>query len=108
VRFTGWDQTEPYRMARVESLPDSESGDADLDAQVTHLHALCSRFKEQGIELPVQFEGYLNQITDIGVLTDLVASTLVADPMIRQSLLEETSIPRRLEKLLAGLKLQLS
>jgi Lon protease-like protein len=108
VRFTGWDQTEPYRMARVESLPDSESGGADLDAQVTHLHALCSRFKEQGIELPVQFEGYLNQITDIGVLTDLVASTLVADPMIRQSLLEETSIPRRLEKLLAGLKLQLS
>jgi Lon protease-like protein len=109
VRFTGWDQTEPYRIAMVETLPSSGEGDAaDLDRQVTHLHALCSRFKEQGVELPSQFEAYLGQINDIGVLTDLVASTLVADPLIRQSLLEETSIPRRLEKLMAGLKIQLS
>jgi Lon protease-like protein len=109
VRFTGWDQTEPYRIARIEPLPNCLPGEsADLDAQVTRLHALCSRFKEQGVELPTQFEAYLNQITDIGIITDLVASTLVADPLIRQSLLEETSIPRRLEKLLAGLKIQLS
>ena len=108
VRFTGWDQTEPYRVARIERLDSTEGQPVDLSAQVTHLHALCLRFKEQGIDLPAQFEAYLNQITDIGVITDLVASTLVADPMIRQSLLEETEIPRRLEKLLAGLKIQLS
>ena len=65
-------------------------------------------FKEQGIELPAQFEAYLNQITNIGVITDLVASTLVADPRVRQMLLEEAEIPRRLEKLLVGLRAQLS
>lgn len=108
VRFTGWEQTEPYRIARVERLPSTDGEPVDLSALVTRLHALCSRFKEQGIDLPVQFEAYLNQITDIGVITDLVASTLIADPSVRQSLLEETEIPRRLEKLLAGLKLQLS
>lgn len=108
VRFTGWDQTEPYRVARIERLNSAEGQAVDLSSQVTHLHALCLRFKEQGIDLPAQFEAYLNQISDIGVITDLVASTLVADPMIRQSLLEETEIPRRLEKLLAGLKIQLS
>lgn len=108
VRFTGWEQTDPYRIARIERLPSTEGKPVDLAPQVTRLHALCSRFKEQGIELPAQFEAYLNQITDIGVITDLVASTLIADPSVRQSLLEEIEIPKRLDKLLAGLKLQLS
>lgn len=112
VRFTGWEQKEPYRIARVELLTSKEgvgeNENKDLELKVTQLHALCARFKEQGIELPSQFEVYLNQITDIGVITDLVASTLVADPVVRQELLKELEIPKRLEKLLVGLRLQLS
>jgi len=108
VRFTGWEQKEPFRIATIEKLPSREGDQENLDIQVTRLHALCSRFKEQGIELPSQFEAYLNQITNIGVITDLVASTLVADSRVRQMLLEEVEIPRRLEKLLAGLRAQLS
>lgn len=108
VRFTGWEQTEPFRIARIEEIPGREGDQTNIEGQVTRLHALCSRFKEQGIELPSQFEAYLNQITNIGVITDLVASTLVADPRVRQMLLEEAEIPRRLEKLLAGLRAQLS
>jgi Lon protease-like protein len=119
VRFTGWEQKEPYRIARIEPLvsiqgenldeSESKSGlNEDLERKVTQLHALCARFKEQGIELPSQFEAYLNQITNIGVITDLVASTLVADPTVRQELLKELEIPKRLEKLLVGLRIQLS
>ncbi|MCX6959853.1 MAG: LON peptidase substrate-binding domain-containing protein [Verrucomicrobia bacterium] len=110
ARFTGWEQTEPYRIARIEPLASSEGDheNEDLKRKVTQLHALCARFKEQGIELPSQFEAYLNQITDIGVITDLVASTLVANPVVRQELLKELEIPKRLEKLLVGLRLQLS
>ena len=108
VRVTGWEQTEPYRIARVELLVSEEGRIGNLDAQVIRLHALCARFKEQGIKLPEQFESYLNQITDIGVITDLVASTLLADPAVRQELLEELEIPRRLERLLEALKDQLS
>jgi len=75
VRFTGWEQTSPFRIARIEALPvDGDEGEPpDLVPMVTRLHALCSRFKDQGIELPAQFEAYLTQITDIGVVTDLVA-----------------------------------
>jgi len=108
VRFTGWVQHHPYRIASIETLPSHDGSHDDLDAKVTQLHALCARFKEQGIELPPQFEAYLNQITNIGVITDLVASTLVSAPGVRQMLLEEVDIPRRLEKLLAGLRAQLS
>jgi Lon protease-like protein len=108
IRFTGWEQKEPYRIARIEPI-ESKPGEAeDLDAKVTQLHALCARFKEQGIELPSQFEAYLNQITNIGVITDLVASTLVANATARQILLEEADIPKRLEKLLVALRTQLS
>lgn len=111
VRFEGWEQVEPFRIGRITRLHD-QTGELDQEARleplVTRLHALCSRFKDQGIELPSQFESYLTQITDIGVVTDLVASTLVADPLVRQSLLEETSIPERLGKLLEGLRTQLS
>ena len=108
VRFTGWEQEHPYRIARVERLPSREGASDDLISKVTQLHALCARFKEQGIELPSQFEAYLNQITNIGVITDLVASTLVGDARVRQMLLEEADISLRLEKLLAGLRAQLS
>ena len=108
VRFTGWEQTEPFRIARIEAVESSEGDQNGIESRVTQLHALCARFKEQGIELPSQFEAYLNQITNIGVITDLVASTLVADSRVRQMLLEEVEIPKRLEKLLAGLRAQLS
>ena len=108
VRFTGWEQTEPFRIARIEPVESREGDQNGIESRVTQLHALCARFKEQGIELPSQFEAYLNQITNIGVITDLVASTLVADSRVRQMLLEEVDIPKRLEKLLAGLRAQLS
>jgi len=108
VRFTGWEQTEPFRIARIEPVQSREGDQENIESRVTQLHALCARFKEQGIELPSQFEAYLNQISNIGVITDLVASTLVDDSRVRQMLLEEVDIPKRLEKLLAGLRAQLS
>ena len=108
IRFTAWEQKEPYRIARIEPVESLPGDSSDLDAKVTQLHALCARFKEQGIELPSQFEAYLNQITNIGVITDLVASTLVSSASARQMLLEEAEIPRRLEKLLVALRTQLS
>jgi Lon protease-like protein len=113
VRLKGWEQEEPYRLARIESLQsvarhaDVEESEAMQD-QLTQLHALCARFKEQGIELPDQFESYLGQITSVGVITDLVASTLLSDPAVRQELLSELEISKRLARLLEGLRAQLN
>lgn len=108
VRFTDYEQVEPYRIAHIESLTSKDGERGNLESQVTRLHALCARFKEQGIELPQQFEAYLNQITDIGVITDLVASTLLVDSDIRQELLAELEIPKRLSLLLEALTKQLT
>ncbi len=111
IRFAGWKKKTPYGIALIEpleSLGSDHEESAELAAQVLQLHALCARFKEQGMELPMQFEAYLNQITNVGVITDLVASTLVTDPSIRQELLEELEISKRLARLLAGLRAQLA
>jgi Lon protease-like protein len=113
VRLMGWEQEEPYRVARIESLQSvtrhsEEEESKAMQDQLTQLHALCSRFKEQGIELPDQFESYLGQITSVGVITDLVASTLLSDPAVRQELLSELVISKRLARLLEGLRAQLS
>ena len=110
IRFTGWEQIQPFRIARVELLEEHKAAmeGHDLEIMVTRLHALCARIREQGNVLPAQFEAYLNQVQDIGVITDLVASTLVTDPSLRQSLLEETYVVERLRKLLAGLRDQLA
>jgi ATP-dependent Lon protease len=108
ILFSGWEQLEPYRIAKVQPLLSIGGESLELDSKVIRLHALCSLFKEKGIELPSQFEAYLNQITNIGVITDLVASTLVANASVRQQLLEEVEISKRLDKLLAALKEQLS
>lgn len=110
VRFTAWEQIEPYRVAQVEilnSLAGDQSDAAELAFQVTRLHALCARLKERGMELPVQFETYLNQITNVSIITDLVASTLVADSAVRQRLLEELDVSKRLSMLLTALQDQL-
>jgi Lon protease-like protein len=108
VRLTDYEQVEPYRIAHIESLTSKDGEHGNLESQVTRLHALCARFKEQGIELPQQFEAYLNQITDIGVITDLVASTLLVGSDIRQELLAELEIPKRLSLLLEALTKQLT
>lgn len=108
VRLEEWDQTEPYPIARIRPLSSIGGEGEGLEDQVTRLHALCSRFKEQGIKMPDQFEAYLNEITSIGVVTDLVASCLVADSSIRQKLLEELCISKRIAHLLEELRRQLS
>jgi len=108
VRFTAYEQLQPYRIANIEPLASGDGERGNLESQVTRLHALCASFKEKGIEIPLQFEAYLNQITDIGVITDLVASTLLVDSDIRQKLLAELEIPKRLSLLLEALTSQLS
>lgn len=60
---------------------------------------LCQRFKEKGVELPQNFEEYLGQISEPGVLADVVANTFVAGSRERQRLLEQPSEDKRLRLL---------
>lgn len=108
VRFAGWDQIEPYRIATVEPLNSKNPCAPEAAELARELREFCSSLENQGIEFPSNFDEFLNQADDPGALGDLVGSTMVPDPELRQQLLEELDVPTRLKGLLACLKAQLT
>jgi len=97
-----------YRLARIESLQsvarhaDAEESEAMQD-QLTQLHALCARFKEQVSSFPISLNLPRSDHECWGDHRP-VASTLLSDPAVRQELLSELEISKRLARLLEGLR----
>ena len=97
VRFTGFIQVEPFPIAEVEPLasrPARSSIESDaLGARVLDLY---QKFKSSGREFPANVDRYLADLSDPEMLADLMAATFVSDPLRRQKVLEELSVPQRL------------
>jgi Lon protease-like protein len=100
VRFTGFVQDKPFRIATIEPLPSQQEDSLEAEALGAKVLELCNRFKERGEQLPGQLDQFLSQLTNLEMLADLVAHTFVSDPFARQQLLEETSVPDRLRLLI--------
>ena len=100
VRFTGYAQTKPFRIARIEEVISENGGSVEAEALGAKVLELCQRFKEGGAQLPGQLDTFLSHLTNLGMLADLVAHTFVPDPFERQQLLEESDIAARLRLLI--------
>ncbi|MDQ6764583.1 MAG: LON peptidase substrate-binding domain-containing protein [Verrucomicrobiota bacterium] len=57
---------------------------------------LYEKFKRSGRRFPENVDHYLADLRDPEMLGDLMAATFVTDPLRRQQLLEELSLPERL------------
>ena len=68
---------------------------------------LCRQFKERVNQMPGQLDTFLSHLTDLDMLSDLVAHTFVSNPFLRQTLLEEPQIPARLRRLIQYLHAEL-
>lgn len=105
VKFTGWPQLVPFRMAEVQRIgspaPESE---ASRRERLVHLRVVLER---GGLPLPPEMGENLARIDDPDVLTDIAASALLKDPAKRQSILAEESSVRRQELLLQFLREEL-
>lgn len=108
VRYTGFVQTQPFRIARIERI-NSVQGDAPPaaadEAGVTsrlgrELVDLCGRMRRKGVHLPARLRNGLDASASPEVVTDLLASEFVPDPLVRQKLLEEPVLERRIRLLL--------
>ena len=104
VRFVKWLQIEPYRIAEIEPLNSIKQPTSELKGLAVKVQKLCKALKEQGTKLPKQFDKYLSQIRDAEIFSDVICATLVADPLIRQKLLEELDVSARLRQLIACLQ----
>ena len=97
VRFTGFVQEEPFPIAEIEPLTSRPSRTAhETDALGARVLEIYGKFKSGGREFPAQVDRYLADLSDPEMLADLMAATFVSDPLRRQELLEELSVPQRL------------
>ena len=100
VRFTGFVQEKPFRIARIEPVVSEDADTIEAEALGAKVLELCHQFKERGEQLPGQLDQFLSHLTSLELLADLVAHTFVGDPFWRQQLLEEASVPARLRLLI--------
>ena len=108
VRFTGWRQEKPFRIAEIAPVASAEGRSVEAEALGVKVVELCQRFKEQGAQLPDQLDTFLSQLSDPDMLADLIAHKFVGNPFQRQKLLEEVNVPARLRLLIRYLNADLA
>ena len=104
VRFTGFAQSAPFPIARIEALKSESTPTVETDALGAKVIELYSKLKDAGRQLPEKVDRYLSHLGDTEMLADLMAATFVNDPMRRQQLLEERSLNRRLRLVIQYLR----
>jgi Lon protease-like protein len=104
VRFTGFEQSDPFPITAIEPLKVKTSTSVETEALGAKVIELYSKLKTAGRQLPEKVDNYLSLLTDMEMLADLMAATFVNDPVRRQELLEELSLNRRLRLLIQFLR----
>ncbi|MEN3369447.1 MAG: ATP-dependent Lon protease [Verrucomicrobiota bacterium] len=96
VRFTGFEQTEPFPIARIEPVKSKSSPSVETDALGEKVLEFYSKLKDKGRQLPEKVDQYLSHLGDAEMLADLMAATFINDPLRRQQVLEEVAVNQRL------------
>ena len=104
VCFTGFLQSAPFPIARIEPLESEITASVETEALGAKVLELYSHLKEAGRQLPAKIDQYLSHLGDMEVLADLMAATFVNDPLRRQELFEELSLNHRLRLVIQYLR----
>ncbi|MFL6519260.1 MAG: LON peptidase substrate-binding domain-containing protein [Chthoniobacterales bacterium] len=104
VRFTQFQQSAPFPIARIESLESDSASSVESDALGAKVIELYSKLKREDRQLPEKVDKYLSHLGDMEMLADLMAATFINDPLRRQQLLEELSLNQRLRLLIQYLR----
>lgn len=104
VRFTGFAQSTPFPVARIQPLESESAPSVETDALGAKVLEIYSRLKDTGRQLPEKVDQYLSHLGDTEMLADLMAATFINDPLRRQEILEELSVKRRLRLVIQYLR----
>ena len=91
-----------YRVVEAHELPEEGADDPEVPGLVDLVKRTC-RHILQAVKRATAEMDVLTEAGDPAVLADQVASALIPTPAVRQALLEETNVERRLRRLLAEL-----
>jgi Lon protease-like protein len=100
VRFTGFSQRAPFRIAQIQPLSEIATEPTRLGDFAEKLRAQIAGVRMGGSALQATFTDAIMDIKDPGVLADTIANSLVADAGQRQRLLEERNTEARLRELM--------
>jgi len=98
---------EPYLTARVERIPDRPTTELEVEALATNLKETARQLIALLPNLPKEASGVLDNVTEPGVLADLVASNLTVTVEEKQQVIEAVDVPQRLRICLQLLNRQL-
>jgi Lon protease-like protein len=104
VRLSGFEQSAPFPMARIEPLESKATSSAETDALGAKVLELYARFKESGRQFPAKLDQYLSHLGDAEMLADLMAATFINDSLRRQKVLEELAVNQRLRLVIQYLR----
>jgi Lon protease-like protein len=104
VRFTSFEQEEPFPIANIDTVESRDPTSVETEALGAKVIELYGSLKHDRRQLPAKLDRYLSELHDLEMLADLMASTFVDDPLRRQRLLEERSLNQRLRFLIRYLR----
>jgi Lon protease-like protein len=107
VRFTGFVQETPFRIAELRELPSQPSASVDCEALVAQVLAVCARLRASGTPVPDAFDAQLAKIDDPSMLADVVAHAFLKDGARRQGVFDELRVGERLRLLIAHLRAEM-
>lgn len=99
IRLLDWEQTEPFRVARVEAAP-SEREDESLALSLARDAIELTRdLAGPGLPMSRKAHDHLGTLQDPSAIADVIAHSFVTEPRHRQLLLETLDVVERLHLL---------
>ena len=98
VRIERWLSHEPYHVARVRVLDEKVSRSKITEALMVSVRATALKIITLSPDIPDEASGVLNNLKDPGAMSDFLAGNLRIEVDVKQGLLAETSVSKRLRK----------
>jgi Lon protease-like protein len=95
VRFTGFLQDAPFRIAEMRELPNEPAEAEENENLTTRLLEVCALLRADGTSVPEALDQQLSQIEDPALLSDIIAHTFLRDSEHRQAVFEELRVGPR-------------
>ncbi len=107
IRVHGFTQTLPYLVARVEELTDAVPTGVEIQALMRSVQAQIEQYVANGAPVPPEAAVAARNITEPGLLADMVAYSPDMSTEQRQELLETIDVEQRLKLVAAFLARQI-
>jgi ATP-dependent Lon protease len=97
LRIHGFAETSPYLLARVEDLPDVAPTGVEIEALMKTVQAQIEQYVQSGAPVPPEAAVAARNISEPGLLADMVAYSPDMSTEQRQELLETVDVVERLK-----------